>query len=63
MTLALIVILPLLGSLLPLLFNNQGRSLCASMTMVAPVIGLVLLWQYADAVLDRKSTRLNSSHT
>ena len=50
MTLALIVILPLLGSLLPLLFNNQGRSLCASMTMVAPVIGLVLLWQYADAV-------------
>ena len=50
MTLALIVILPLLGSLLPLLFNNQGRSLCASMTMVAPVIGLVLLWQHADAV-------------
>ena len=45
MTLALIVILPLLGSLLPLLFNNQGRSLCASMTMVAPVIGLVLLWR------------------
>lgn len=50
MTLALIVILPLLGSLLPLLFKNQGRSLCATMAMVAPVIGLALLWRHADAV-------------
>lgn len=50
MTLALIVILPLIGSLLPLLFSNHGRSLCASMTMLAPVIGMVLLWQQAPAV-------------
>ncbi|WP_321348241.1 monovalent cation/H+ antiporter subunit A [Halopseudomonas oceani] len=50
MTLALIVVLPLLGSLLPLLFKNQGRSLCAAMAMVAPVVGLALLWRHVDAV-------------
>ena len=50
MTLALIVILPLIGSLLPLLFNKHGRSLCASMTMLAPVLGMILLWQQASAV-------------
>jgi multicomponent K+:H+ antiporter subunit A len=50
MTLALIVLLPLLGSFLPLLTDRRGRSLCALATMVPPVLGLVLLWRYVPAV-------------
>lgn len=52
MTLALIVLLPLLGSLLPLMTVRYGRSLCALATMLAPVAGLVLLWQLAPVVFD-----------
>ena len=52
MTLALIVLLPLLGSLLPLLTVRYGRSLCALATMLAPVIGLFLLWELAPVVFD-----------
>lgn len=52
MTLALIVLLPLLGSLLPLLTVRYGRSLCALATMAAPIVGLVLLWQLAPVVFD-----------
>lgn len=52
MTLALIVLLPLLGSLLPLMTVRYGRSLCALATMLAPVIGLFLLWQLAPVVFD-----------
>jgi multicomponent K+:H+ antiporter subunit A len=50
MTLALIVLLPLVGSILPLLTNRSGRSLCALATMLPPVLGLILLWQYVPAV-------------
>ncbi|HDZ56787.1 MAG TPA: monovalent cation/H+ antiporter subunit A [Pseudomonas xinjiangensis] len=50
MTLALIVLLPLLGSVLPLLTDRRGRSLCALATMLAPISGLVLLWQHVPAV-------------
>lgn len=50
MTLALIVLLPLLGSLLPLLTVRYGRSLCALATMAAPVVGLFLLWELAPTV-------------
>ncbi|MFN3580029.1 MAG: monovalent cation/H+ antiporter subunit A [Pseudomonas sp.] len=50
MTLALIVLLPLLGSLLPLLTVRYGRSLCALATMLAPIAGLLLLWQHVPVV-------------
>ena len=50
MTLALIVLLPLLCFFLPLLTDSKGRSLCALATMVAPVLGLVLLWSHAATV-------------
>ena len=50
MTLALIVLLPLLGSLLPLLTVRYGRSLCALATMLAPVLGMVLLWRHMPEV-------------
>ena len=50
MTLALIVLLPLMGFFLPLLTAAKGRSLCALATMVAPVLGLVLLWSHAATV-------------
>ena len=39
MTLALIVLLPLLGALLPLLTDRRGRSLIALLTMLAPALG------------------------
>src|SRR5690606_15051429 len=47
MTLALIVLLPLLSFFLPLLTDTKGRSLCALATMVAPVLGAMLLWSHA----------------
>ncbi len=50
MTLALIVLLPLLGTLLPLLTDRYGRSLCALATMVAPVLGLILMWRHMPTV-------------
>ena len=50
MTLALIVLLPLLSFFLPLLTDRKGRSLCALATMVAPVLGLILLWSHAATV-------------
>ncbi len=43
MTLALLIALPLLGTVLPLLAERHGRSLCAVAAAVAPLIGLVLL--------------------
>ncbi|WP_150302956.1 monovalent cation/H+ antiporter subunit A [Pseudomonas saliphila] len=50
MTLALIVLLPFLGCVLPLLTGERGRSLCATATMLAPIIGLVLLWRHVPEV-------------
>ncbi|QJD58879.1 monovalent cation/H+ antiporter subunit A [Pseudomonas sp. gcc21] len=50
MTLALIVLLPFLGCFLPLLTGERGRSLCATATMLAPIIGLVLLWRHVPDV-------------
>ncbi|WP_185268160.1 monovalent cation/H+ antiporter subunit A [Halopseudomonas xiamenensis] len=50
MILALIVLLPMLGAVLPLLADGRGRSLCALSTMLAPLAGLVLLWTQASAV-------------
>ncbi|SDR91680.1 multisubunit potassium/proton antiporter, PhaA subunit /multisubunit potassium/proton antiporter, PhaB subunit [Halopseudomonas litoralis] len=52
MTLALIVLLPLICVFLPLLADRKGRSLCALATMLAPVLGLVLLWSQAPTVFD-----------
>ena len=52
MTLALIVLLPLICVFLPLLADRKGRSLCALATMLAPVLGLVLLWSQASTVFD-----------
>ena len=52
MTLALIVLLPLLCVCLPLLTDGKGRSLCALATMVAPILGLILLWSHAATVFN-----------
>ena len=52
MTLALIVLLPLICVFLPLLADKKGRSLCALATMLAPVLGLILLWSEASTVFD-----------
>jgi multicomponent K+:H+ antiporter subunit A len=54
MTLALIVLMPLLGCLLPLLTVRYGRSLCATATMLPPAIGLFLLWQLSGDVFAGK---------
>jgi len=54
MTLALIVLTPLLGCLLPLLTVRYGRSLCASATMLPPAIGLFLLWRLSGDVFAGK---------
>ena len=40
MSLLLIVLLPLLGSLVPLMGSNERRNTCAIMTAVAPAIAL-----------------------
>ena len=50
MILALIVLLPMLGAVLPLLADGRGRSLCALVTMLAPLAGLALLWTQAPGV-------------
>lgn len=50
MTLALIVMLPLLGCVLPLLTVRFGRSLCALATLLPPAIGLSLLWRLSGDV-------------
>ncbi|MCQ4348466.1 monovalent cation/H+ antiporter subunit A [Pseudomonas stutzeri] len=43
MTLALLIALPLLGTILPLLSERYGRSLCAAMAALAPLVALILL--------------------
>jgi len=51
MTLALIIALPFIGVCLPLLTGRRGRSLCAAATALAPLLGLILLFNQAPTVL------------
>lgn len=50
MTLALIVLLPLLCGFLPLLTEKKGRSLCTLATMLAPIAGLIVLAGHARSI-------------
>ncbi|MCO6055632.1 monovalent cation/H+ antiporter subunit A [Pseudomonas sp. MOB-449] len=50
MILALIVALPFLGALLPPLAERLGRSVCASVTALVPLTGLILLLTQTDSV-------------
>ncbi|MDH4654946.1 MULTISPECIES: monovalent cation/H+ antiporter subunit A [unclassified Pseudomonas] len=50
MILALIVALPFLGALLPPLAERLGRSVCAAVTALLPLTGLVLLLSQTDSV-------------
>ena len=43
MVLPLILLLPLLGSLVPLCCRYRGRGFCALMTSICPAVALVLL--------------------
>ncbi|SDL28767.1 multisubunit potassium/proton antiporter, PhaA subunit /multisubunit potassium/proton antiporter, PhaB subunit [Modicisalibacter muralis] len=52
MSLLLIVLLPLLGSLVPLMGSNERRNACATMTAVAPTIALGIALAYMGQVLD-----------
>lgn len=51
MTLALIIALPFLGACLPLLADGRGRSLCAAVAALVPLLGLILLFSQSAAVL------------
>ncbi len=50
MILALIVALPFLGALLPPLAERLGRSVCAAITALVPLAGLVLLLIQTDSI-------------
>lgn len=58
MTLALLIALPLLGTLLPLVTERYGRSLCAAATALAPLIGLGLLLGERSRVFGGEVLRL-----
>ncbi|TGG95022.1 monovalent cation/H+ antiporter subunit A [Natronospirillum operosum] len=51
MLLALIILLPFIGVLLPVWFHRHGRTACAWATALPPALGLVLLFSQAPAVL------------
>ncbi|WP_349569677.1 monovalent cation/H+ antiporter subunit A [Azotobacter salinestris] len=51
MTLALIIALPFLGACLPLLADGRGRSLCAAVAALVPLLGLILLFSQSAPVL------------
>lgn len=57
MSLLLIVLLPLLGSLVPLMGSNERRNTCAIMTAVAPAIALAIALLHAGQVLDGEIPR------
>lgn len=52
MPLFLIVLLPLLGSLMPLLGSNSRRNTCTLLTALAPAIALLLVLSQASSILD-----------
>ena len=58
MSLLLIVLLPLLGSLLPLLGSNQRRHQCALLTAVMPLIALLVTLRETPGVLAGDVPRL-----
>lgn len=58
MSLLLIVLLPLLGSLLPLLSSNDRRHQCALLTAVMPLIALLIALREAPGVLAGEVPRL-----
>ena len=45
-----IALLPMLGTLLPLLMAKRSRTACALMTAVAPIIALAILLSYTQSV-------------
>lgn len=58
MSLLLIVLLPLLGSLVPLMGSNERRGLCTALTAVAPAIALVVALLHMGRVLDGEVLRV-----
>ncbi|MCK0752223.1 monovalent cation/H+ antiporter subunit A [Chromohalobacter japonicus] len=58
MSLLLIVLLPLLGSLLPLLSSNQRRHQCALLTAAMPLIALLVTLRETPGVLAGEVPRL-----
>ncbi|MCK0744428.1 monovalent cation/H+ antiporter subunit A [Chromohalobacter nigrandesensis] len=58
MSLLLIVLLPLLGSLLPLLGSNQRRHQCALLTAAMPLIALLVTLRETPGVLAGEVPRL-----
>src|SRR5690606_27587003 len=52
MTLFLIALLPLLGSLVPGLTQRFGRTACAWLTGLVPAFALALVWSFRDAVFN-----------
>nr|WP_298410791.1 monovalent cation/H+ antiporter subunit A [uncultured Halomonas sp.] len=59
MPLLLIILLPLLGSLMPLLGSNHKRNTCALLTALAPALALVILLTQAGSVLDGEVLRFS----
>ncbi|GAB58824.1 monovalent cation/H+ antiporter subunit A [Rheinheimera nanhaiensis] len=57
MTLLWILLLPLLGSLVPVLTARWSRSACALATAIPPSVALMLLLYHADAILAGGSLR------
>jgi len=58
MSLLLIVLLPLLGSLLPLLSSNQRRHRCALLTAAMPLVALLVTLRETPGVLAGEVPRL-----
>ena len=58
MSLLLIVLLPLLGSLLPLLSSNHRRHQCALLTAAMPLVALLIALREAPGVLAGDVPRL-----
>ena len=50
MNVLLIALLPMLGTLLPLLMAKRSRTACALMTAVTPIIALAILLSYTQSV-------------
>ncbi|MEW5682947.1 MAG: monovalent cation/H+ antiporter subunit A [Pseudomonadota bacterium] len=57
MTLLWILLLPLLGSLVPVLTARWSRSACALATAIPPSVALMLLLYHSSAILDGGSVR------
>ncbi|GAB2791346.1 monovalent cation/H+ antiporter subunit A [Halomonas shantousis] len=59
MSLLLIVLLPLLGSLVPLIGSNERRNTCALLTVLAPAVAIGLVLSQMPRVLGGETLRLD----